>query len=444
MKKGIERNLLYKVAAGIVAELTKNGFKAYFAGGFTRDWLLGRPIKDIDIATDARPDEVKEIFPTVFETGKAFGVLNLKRDDFIFEIATFREEKGYSDGRHPDFVAYTKDAKIDSMRRDFTINSMFFSPDSREIIDYQKGLEDLSKGVIRTVGDPDKRFSEDYLRILRAIRFSSEYGFEIEKNTEAAMIKNSENLRKISAERIRDELLKMLLGFNPSDAFRKMEKTKVLNVIISQLSEMRNTEQDEIFHPEGDVMEHTLLMLSHMVSPSVELALSVLFHDCGKPMTYLKGDDGRTHFYGHEDEGAKLAEKIMKDLRIPLNTIKTVSKIVAGHMRISAVSDMRKAKLSRFLCDKDFFYHLELNRIDCISSHKKMQSFVFLLDKFAEFCVQPEMPRPLINGDDLIQLGLKPGPDFKKILRELYDKQLEDPDLTKEELLNKVKEDVLW
>lgn len=431
---------MFDSAAEIVKRLRQNGFLAYFAGGFTRDLILRRKIKDIDIATNAKPEHVEKIFEKTFETGKSFGVVNVLHRGFKFEIATFREEREYTDGRHPSIVLYTNDPVLDAARRDFTINSMYFSPEEGTILDFYNGLDDLSKGLIRAVGNPMERFSEDHLRVLRAIRFSAEYNFEIEEKTLEALKKCAPLLKKISSERIRDELEKMLLGANPAIAFRKLEENAILDIILPELSPMRNTEQDNDFHPEGDVMEHTILMLSHLVSPESELAWSVLLHDCGKPEAFFKGSDGRCRFYGHEESGAKKAAGILSSLKMPSKLISSVSEAVNQHMRISSVSKMREAKLRRLFSNNNFPLHLELHRIDCLSSHKIMDSYIFLLDKYFEYEAKPDLPKPLVTGKDLIDAGLTPSPDFQRILYELHNIQLENKEINKDDLLKHLKE----
>jgi len=403
MKKTIKKEILYLAGAQIVKEMECRGWIAYFAGGFVRDLILGRTIKDIDIATNASPDEVEKIFPNTFETGKAFGVVNVMWNDLRFEVASFRQEREYSDGRHPNSVTYTDDPVIDSKRRDFTINSMFYSPTTEEIMDFQGGLNDLRLGIIRTVGDPLKRFEEDHLRIMRAVRFAAEFSFDIEYNTEQAMKLDVGLLKKISTERIRDEIDKMLRGFDPSRAISKLCEIGAIQIIIPEIKDMNGTPQDPDYHPEGDVMEHTLLMLSHLVAPSSELAWSVLLHDCGKPTSFSIGkDDGRMHFYGHEDLGASIALEIMNRFKMSSKACDSVVASVKNHMRISSATKMRKAKVLRMLCSESFPDELELHRVDCISSHRKMDSYLYLLDRFSEFELRPQISDPMVTGTDLI------------------------------------------
>ncbi len=440
MKKMAKKNLVYLAGLKILSRLEENGHKAYFAGGFVRDLIVGREIKDIDIATSATPDEIEKIFSRTYETGKSFGVLNVLDGEFKFEVATFREERGYSDGRHPDTVVYSDDPSIDSARRDFTINSMFYSPVSEEIIDFQFGLRDLHCGLIRSVGNPFDRFAEDHLRIMRAIRFSAEYGFAIEAETKSAMLVNLPNLKKISHERIRDELGKMLRGFDPASAFKTLDDFGVLEELIPELDEMKNTPQDPEYHPEGDVMTHTLIMLSHLVSPSIELAWSTLLHDCGKPRSFSIGGDGKRHFYGHEETGARIANAVMSGFRMPTKIISSVESAVRNHMRIASVAKMRGAKISRLLSSEKFSDELELHRIDCASSHRKMDSYLYLLDRYSEFEAKPKIPKPIINGKDLIGMGFIPGPLFSRILSELHNRQMENEKLGKIELLDMIPE----
>ncbi len=440
MKKAAIKNELYVAAAGIESRIREEGFKAYFAGGFPRDLLLGRAIKDVDIATSALPDDIERIFPRTFETGKSFGVVNVLHGGFKFEIATFREERGYSDGRRPDHVSYTGDPSLDSARRDFTVNSMFYSPESEEIIDFQGGLDDIARGVVRAVGDPFERFSEDHLRILRAVRFAAEYGFDLDPSTENAIRRCAHLLKRISSERIRDELEKMLKGFDPASAFANIERLGILDAILPELCGMRGTPQDPEYHPEGDVMAHTLLMLSHMVAPSSALAWSLLLHDCGKPASFTRGDDGRCHFYGHEEAGARMAGSILARMKLPSKVSDNAASAVRNHMRAASAPQMRQSKISRMICDENFPDELELHRIDCISSHRKMDSYVHMLDSYSRFESRPRMPARLVTGDDLIGLGLEPGPQFSKILPELHNIQIENPQIGKDELIGIAKE----
>jgi poly(A) polymerase len=338
-----EGSNIWRKGAEVAAILAENGFAAYFAGGAVRDMLLGKPSHDIDIATSATPDEILKLFPNRYEIGAAFGIINVLHGGECFEVATFREERGYSDGRRPDQVSYTTNPELDALRRDFTVNSLFFDPARKEILDFTGGERDLMKGVLRCVGDPEERFSEDFLRILRAARFAVKLRLDIDPALEAAAKRNAAGIARLSSERVRDELNKMLLGPDPAEAVRVLSRFGALKVILPEVEEMRGVEQPKQFHPEGDVFTHTCLMLSHMTWPTVELAWAALLHDVGKPDTFFRDETGRERFNNHDGVGAEKAEKILKRLKFPKKTMSDVVTAVARHMRYGAVDKMREA-----------------------------------------------------------------------------------------------------
>jgi poly(A) polymerase len=416
---------MWRKGAEVVAILVEHGYTAYFAGGVVRDMLLGKSSGDIDIATSATPEQVLDVFPKRYEIGVAFGIINVLHDGECFEVATFREERGYSDGRHPGEVRYTTDPALDALRRDFTINSMFYDPATGEILDFTGGQRDLERGVLRCVGDPVERFSEDYLRILRAARFATRFRFEVDAELAYAARTHSAGIAKLSSERVRDELNKMLLGPDPEGAIRMLSDFGVLKVILPEIELMRGVEQPKQYHPEGDVFEHTCLMLSHMVWPSVELAWSVLLHDVGKPDTFFLDDNGVERFYQHDSVGAEIAEKILKRLKFPKKQIANIIAAVGGHMRFGSVDKMKKSTLRRLIADPTFQLQLELHRIDCSASHAKLGNYVLLLDQIREIRNEPKLPPPLLTGKDLIDMGIPPGPEMGKLLRKLSDLQLE-------------------
>ncbi|MFA6294104.1 MAG: CCA tRNA nucleotidyltransferase [Victivallales bacterium] len=418
--------------------MKSRGFIAYFAGGVVRDMLLGKTSDDIDIATSAKPDEIVGIFPRSYEIGAAFGIINVVVDGAPFEVATFREERGYLDGRHPTEVKFTDNPETDALRRDFTINGMFFDPADEKIYDFVGGREDLSRGIIRTIGKAEDRFSEDYLRILRAVRFCVRFGYELSEEIRPAVLKLVGNLKNLSAERIRDELDKMLTGTDPERALRMMLELGILKEVLPEIAAMRGVTQHHEYHPEGDVFEHTALMLSHMAFPDTELAWSVLLHDVGKPLTKSTGEDGIEHFYTHEQKSAEMAEDILKRYRLPSKSIASIVHAVRQHMRYAHVREMRTAKWKRLIAEETFPIELELHRIDCISSHRLMSSFTFLLDRMNELANEIKLPPPLVTGKDLIALGMKPGPEFGEILEIMADLQLEGKITTKEEALEQV------
>jgi poly(A) polymerase len=436
----LKKDKIYNNACKIVKTLQDNGYKAYFAGGAVRDMLLNIGSDDIDIATSAKPDEILGLFPKCFEIGAAFGIINVVQEDINFEVATFREERGYMDGRHPDEINYTEDPFLDAKRRDFTINSMFYDPVADRILDFQGGEADLRNGILRTVGKADDRFSEDYLRILRAVRFCTRFGFKLDEKIPVAVRKNLEGLSKISNERIREELNKMLIGPAPSESLKMLLELGILELILPEVAALEGVEQDEEFHPEGDVFVHTCLMLEHMSNPSVELAWSILLHDVGKPETLSIGDDERMHFYKHDKLGAKYAEEILKRFTFSNKEIENIVRSVDTHMRYAHVKEMRESKLKRLIAEPSFRTQLELHRIDCISSHAKMGNYIFLIDRLGEEEHVVELPKPFINGHDLIKMGMKPGKKMGKILNKISDMQLEGEIKSREEALEYVKE----
>lgn len=420
------------------AEILKNaGFQACLVGGAVRDLLLGLAPKDFDIATDARPDEIAGLFERSIPLGASFGVVTVLLEDFSYEVATFREERSYMDGRHPESVTYTKDPRLDAARRDFTVNALMFDPERSVILDYTGGLADLRKGILRTVGNAERRFAEDHLRMLRAVRFAARLGFEPDGETFIAIRAHAGDIATVSPERIRDELQKMLLHPSRERAFRMLSATGLLKVVLPEIEAMRGVTQPEKFHPEGDVFEHTMLMLTHIMWPTPEIVWSVLLHDVAKPVTRTV-KDGIPHFYGHEAIGAEMAETIMKRLRHMNALTESVTAAVKNHMRYAHVDEMRASTWKRIAADRNFPVELELHRIDCISCHGFLQNYVRMLDKLRDLeCEQRDaaLPPPFLNGNDLIALGMKPGAAMGILLREIADLQLENQLKTRAEAL---------
>ena len=440
MKININKSGICKIAAEIVKKLHSAGHSAYFVGGAVRDMLLGKAPKDIDIVSSATPPETAKLFPDTMEVGAAFGVMLVREQGLNFEVSTYREERNYMDGRRPQHVKYSKDPKIDVSRRDFTINGLLCNPESGEVFDYVGGVKDLEHGIIRTIGDAETRFGEDYLRMLRAVRFAARLGFELEADTLMAIQKLAPETVKLSAERIRQELTMIFTGENPALALDMLHDTGLLAVLLPEIEAMRGVAQPPQFHPEGDVYEHTRLMLKAMALPNELIAWSVLMHDVAKPLTHFIDETGRIRFFGHEQKGARMAKKIMSRLRFSKNSIDRVSRAVKNHMRFASVLKMRKDKVRRLLADDNFPLELELHRLDCISSHALMDVFTFLLDKIVEQSGEVQLPPPLLTGRDLIDLGFKPGPKFKKILDRVSDLQLKNNLKTKEEAIAFVKQ----
>ncbi len=426
---------MFSAALEIVTILREHGKKAFFAGGAARDLLLGTAPHDIDIATSARPEEIQSWFEKTCAIGASFGVVTILRDGLAFETATLREEREYLDGRRPETVLYTDNEQLDVERRDFTINGILYDPIEEEMLDFVGGLEDLRRGILRTIGDPARRFSEDYLRILRAARFATRLGFNLEKTTEHAMMKFASNLKRLSGERIRDELEKMLLGPRPADAFRLMQKTGILRVVLPEVAGLEGVEQPPEHHPEGDVFTHTMIMLEKMCHPTRELAWSVLLHDVGKKATAAVGKDGNVHFYGHEKTGAEMSAAILSRFKCSSALIGTVEKCVAGHMRFAFVDQMKRSTWLKMIAAPTFPTEMELNRVDCASCHGKMDGYLLMLDRWIALADKPAVPPLPVNGNDLIRLGFRPGVRLGLLLGELRDLFLEGTLTTREALL---------
>ena len=428
----------YDNALNILKQIRSAGFTAYFAGGAVRDQLLGRTPKDYDIATNALPEQVEEIFEKTVPVGKAFGVIMVVQNGIESEVATFREDAGYQDGRRPDSVHFCG-AEEDAKRRDFTINGMFFDPITDEVIDYVGGKADLKEKIIRAIGDPERRFAEDHLRMLRAVRFAHTLGFEIDPGTRTAIQNHAADLAKISAERIENEFSRTLIeSLRPGDALRELVDLGLMEHIIPEVLPMIGQEQPPEYHPEGDVFEHTILMLNLMNSPIGELAYTVLLHDVGKPDTAFMGED-RLRFHGHETKSAEMAEVILRRLKLPTKEIKRIVIAVAGHMRFKDVPKMNKSTLRKLMGADTFDLELELHRIDCEGSHGLLDNYVFLLKKAEELAKEPVLPENWITGRDLIALGVLPGPRIGELLKLAYDAQLESRFENRETLLDWLK-----
>ena len=409
-------------ALEIVRRLQARGFRALWAGGCVRDMLMGQVPRDYDIATNADLQQVIGIFPHAQVVGAHFGVVIVRLDDYHYEVARFRRDLAYSDGRHPDGVVFV-DEEEDARRRDFTINGMFYDPVADAVFDYVGGQADLKKKVIRTIGDPHDRFSEDRLRMLRAIRFACRYHWPIEEKTREAIGTLSASIASISFERIRDEVVKILTEGGAPLGVRWLIDLGLMAVFMPEVVAMDGVPQPPQFHPEGDVLTHTLIMLGLMRNPSVELAMGVLLHDVGKPPTYQVRD--RIRFHNHTKVGREMAEEICRRLRFSSEQTKHIVALVADHHKFMHVQEMRSSTLKRFLRTDRFEDHLALHWVDCLSSHGELDNYAFC--KAALENLEPEQirPVPLINGRDLIAMGQKPGPAFKQVLRAVEDAQLE-------------------
>jgi len=430
----------HPAAEEIVRQLSQAGHRAVYAGGCVRDALLNRPFPDVDIATSATPDQVQALFPKASDPqGKAFGVIRLKQGDHVFEIATFRVDGPYLDGRRPSSVTFTT-AEEDAKRRDFTVNGMFFDPLKNEVLDYVGGKSDLTAQTIRAIGDPTARFTEDRLRLLRAIRFAVQLGFTIEPETWTALTRLAPESKNLAPERVREELVKIFTSPDPARGLDLLHDSGLIAAWIPELLEMRGCAQSPEHHPEGDVWVHTRLLLTHLKNPTPVLAFSALLHDVGKPRTSRTEPSGRIRFFGHEGVGARMAEEILRRLRFSNDDITAICACIANHMAFKDAPQMRVSTLKRLLARPTFPEELELHRIDCSSSHGELDIHRFLIAKQAEFSREEIKPKPLVTGHDLQELGILPGPKIGEILNQLMDEQLEGRLPNRESALQRARE----
>ncbi len=428
-----------KAARKIAERLRDRGHIAYFAGGCVRDMVRGLTPKDYDIATDARPENVQALFPRTYAVGAHFGVIIVLEDGFQFEVATFRSDEAYIDGRHPSAVQFSSPEE-DARRRDFTINGMFLDPASNKVIDLVGGQADIGAKLVRAIGEPGQRLAEDRLRMLRAVRFATALDYRIDKRTWDALVASASSINQISAERIRDEVVRIFLSSNRVRGWDLLDASGLMSAILPELQAMKGVLQPEQFHPEGDVFVHTRLMLSLLrETVSIPLVFAVLFHDVAKPVTARVDETGRIRFNEHDRIGAEMTEAIMRRLRFSGAEIEATVEMVRQHMVFKDAPKMRIAKLKRFMARPTFDEELELHRVDCQSSHRMLDNYEFLLRKREEFANEPIIPPPLVRGDDLIAFGLKPGPKFGEILEAVETRQLEGKLRTRDEALNWVK-----
>jgi poly(A) polymerase len=434
-------------ASRIVHNLRRHGYSAYLVGGCVRDLVLGREPADYDVATSATPQQVMRLFPLTYAVGAQFGVVLVPvrqdspdgtRDNYSIEVATYRSDGAYSDGRHPDQVQFSAEARLDVQRRDFTINGLLLEPEAKEVLDYVGGLDDLKRNIIRTIGDPHLRFDEDKLRMLRAVRFAARFGYEIDQPTFIAIRERAAQIHQVSRERIRDEILKMLTEGRAKRAFELLDETGLLEQVLPEIKKMQGVQQPPEYHPEGDVWVHTLLLLEGLPSGcSKTLALGVLLHDVGKPPTFQVLD--RIRFNQHAEIGTLMAQEICRRFRMSNEDTEQVCALVANHMRFGDVMRMKESTLKRFLRLPKFDEHLSLHRLDCLSSHRDLTLYEFAKNKFETMPAEQVRPRPLITGNDLIAAGFTPGPQFKEWLTAVEDAQLEGTISTKEEAMELVK-----
>jgi len=451
-------------AIHIICTLRERGFQAYLCGGCVRDLLLGREPADYDVTTDATPDQVMRIFPETYAVGAQFGVVLVPIPQAVnpgdgdagrgiadeapgevkspaagkanvVEVATFRSDVSYSDGRHPDEVRFSKDPREDVERRDFTINALLMDTDSGEVLDFVEGRKDLGARIVRAIGDPERRFAEDKLRMLRAVRFAARFGYAIDPPTFAAIQQLAPRIDQVSPERVRDELTKMLTEGAARRAFLLLDESGLLREVLPEISAMKGMEQPPQYHPEGDVFVHTLLLLEKLPHPCpATLAWGALLHDVGKPPTFRVAPD-RIRFDGHVEVGVKMAEEICRRLRFSNDETEQILALVDNHMRFGHVMQMKESTLKKFLRMPEFEQHLELHRMDCLSSHADLSAYNFAKEKLASIPPEKMRPAPLLTGDDLIAAGYMPGPRFKEILSAVEDGQLESRLRSKEEAM---------
>jgi len=423
-------------ARNIVRRLREAGHEALFAGGCVRDSLMGKVPHDFDIATSARPEQVQALFPRTVPVGVQFGVVLVVEHGREYQVATFRSDGAYLDGRHPQSVTFTT-AEADARRRDFTINGLFYDPIEERVLDFVGGRKDLETHTLRAVGNPAERFAEDKLRLLRGVRFASELGFEIEATTWNAIREGAPTIRDVSAERIRDELVRIFASPRRVRGFDLLDASGLMAEVLPEILSLKGCEQPPDFHPEGDVFVHTRLMLSLLSEHvSVPLVFAVLFHDLGKPPTMERDGTGRIRFNGHESVSARMTEEIMRRLRFSNGEIEATVEMVQNHMVFKDVQNMRVARLKRFMARPTFDDELELHRVDCLGSHGLLDNYEFLKRRRDEFASEPLIPPPLVTGHDLIAMGWKPGPMFKTVLDAVQVRQLEGTLRTREEALS--------
>jgi poly(A) polymerase len=433
-------------ALKVVKALRAAGHEAYLAGGCVRDLLLGREPDDYDVATSATPEVVLNMFERTFAVGAKFGVVLVAPEaaDFVTEVATFRSDGAYSDGRRPDVVKYSQTAEEDVRRRDFTINGLLLDPlcgeISEAVIDYVGGVEDLKAGVVRAIGRAELRFEEDHLRMLRAVRFASRFGFELEPETKRAIQLLAEKVSGISRERVRDELTKMLTEGKARRAFELLDEAGLLKEILPEVARMKGVEQPPQFHPEGDVWIHTLMLLEQLEPGcSATLAWGALLHDVGKPPTFRRAPD-RIRFDGHVEMGVSIAAEICRRMRFSNDESGQILALVENHMRFMDTGRMRESTLKRFLRLPQFEEHLALHKMDCLAGSGFLEHWEFMREKFRSLPEEIVRPKPLITGRELIAAGYKTGPRFKEMLREAEDAQLEGKITSAEQALQLVRE----
>jgi poly(A) polymerase len=424
------------LANSICEVLLRNGYQALLVGGCVRDLQLGREPTDYDVTTDATPEEVMALFPESLAVGAQFGVILVPRDGLKVEVATFRSDLGYSDGRHPDHVVYSKTPQEDVQRRDFTINGLLMRHDTGDVLDFVGGQADLKARIVRAIGEPSRRFGEDKLRMLRAVRFAARFAFEIETETLRAIERHASEIHQVSAERIRDELTKLLTEGAARRGFELLDEIGLLQHVLPEIAAMKGVEQPPQYHPEGDVWVHTRMMLEGLpAGSSPTLAWGVLLHDVGKPPTFRSASEtgDRIRFDGHVEVGVRMAEEICKRLRFSNEETEQIVALVNNHMRFKDVESMRTATLKKFVRQPHFDEHLALHRLDCLCSNRHLEAYEFLREFIARTPEEEVRPERLLSGDDLQRMGFRPGPVFSEILGALEEGQLEGEIQTRED-----------
>lgn len=450
--------LARRAATEVVRTLRSHGHKAYFVGGCVRDLLLGRDPADFDVSTDATPDQVMRIFPQTYAVGAQFGVVLVPfravgldggptegeeltaEHPKVIEVATFRSDGAYSDGRHPDAVQYSTDPREDVQRRDFTINGLMLDPlDGERVLDFVGGQQDIQRRLVRTIGDPKRRFREDKLRMMRAIRFAARFEYEVDRETFSEIKRLAPEIRQVSRERQRDELTKMLTEGHARRAFELLDSSGLLHEVLPEVEKMKGVQQPPQFHPEGNVWVHTLLILG-MLQPGTPrtLAWGSLLHDVGKPPTFRVAPD-RIRFDNHVEVGTRMAEEIGQRFRMSNDDIAQIMALVANHLRFADVKNMKESTFKRFIRLPKFDEHLELHRMDCLASHGILDLYYFTREKMAHLEPEQVRPKPLITGHDLLAAGYEQGPQFKEILSAVEDAQLEGRLRSKEQAMDLVR-----
>jgi poly(A) polymerase len=426
------------LARAVIAKLRGAGHQAYLVGGSVRDLLLGAKPKDFDVSTDARPERIMDLFPKSGQVGAHFGVVLVRDALAQVEVATFRSDHDYADGRRPASVHFESDPREDVLRRDFTINGLMMEAETGEVLDYVGGRADLERRVVRAIGDPDVRFREDHLRLVRAIRFAARLGFEIDSTTFEAMVRHHALILKVSAERVHEELTRILIEGGARRGFELLDASGMLADLLPEVAAMKGVGQPPQFHPEGDVWAHTLLLLEGLGRATPTLAWGALLHDVGKPPTFRVAE--RIRFDGHVEEGVKLAHGILNRLRFSRDDMERVEALIANHMRFKDAHRMKQSTLKRFLRMPGFGDHLELHRLDCLASNRNLENYDLVKRKLEELPIEQLKPSPLVTGTDLIAEGYEPGPRFAEMLAAVEDAQLEGRLGSRDEALAMVRE----